>query len=270
MIGVIGCGNMAQAIVKGFYKKNKEYNFLTYTPNFIQAEKLAKEINGQAVKDLQGIQPASTVIIACKPQQLGTLVEDLAKNGVSFANKHVISILAATPLSTLIEKLGSKKVTRIMPNTPAFLGEGISLILHSEDVEEDQKKFVSMFFEACGKTFTLDSEEQFDKVTTVSGSGPAYVYLFAKTMRDKLTDWGLDEKIAREIVVQLFIGSSNLMDEEKELSLDELIAKVTSKGGVTIEAVRSFENDNLGEITSKALDSAYSRSSEIVKEISNL
>ena len=154
-----------------------------------------------------------------------------------------------------------------MPNTPAFLGEGISLLLHSEKVSKEERDFVSTFFQACGKTFTLEDEEIFDKVTTVSGSGPAYVYLFAKTMRDKLTSWGLDEKTAREIVVQLFIGSSHLMDDASDETLDELIAKVTSKGGVTIEAVRSYQQDDLGELTSKALDSAYARSNEIVKEI---
>ena len=106
-------------------------------------------------------------------------------------------------------------------------------------------------------------------MTTVSGSGPAYVFLFAETMANKLTDWGVDVNEAKRIAIELFIGSSELMKNQQDLSLSELIAKVTSKGGVTIEAVNSFKESEINSITSKALDAAYKRSIEIEKDLLN-
>ena len=266
MIGIIGCGNMAQAIVKGFHRKNANVDFITYTPSYTRAAKLANEVNGKAVKELSEVLAADTIVIACKPQQLNDLANKIAETQIDLSQKHIISILAATPIEQISKLLKVRSVTRVMPNTPAMLGEGVSLVLHSDAVSANQQALVSKFFEACGKVSVMKSEEEFDKVTTVSGSGPAYVYLFAKTMSDKLINWGLTEEQAREIVIQLFKGSSELMSVESNLSFDELISKVTSKGGVTIEAVNSYRENKLEDLTDKALESAFARSIELTRE----
>ena len=268
MIGVIGCGNMAQAIVKGYYNKNKNIKFLTYTPSYTRAEILANEVHGSAVKSLDDLNKAKVIVIACKPQQLGDLVESIKDSQLDLQNKHIISILAATPIEILQEKLQAKKISRVMPNTPSMIGLGMSLVLHSSEVKETEKNLVKDFFEACGEVAQMNSEEMFDKVTTVSGSGPAYVFLFAKTMAEKLESWGVGKEEAKKIAIQLFVGSSKLMSDQSELELDELISNVTSKGGVTIEAVNSFKNDGILNMTSKALDAAYKRSIEITQELS--
>lgn len=263
MIGVIGCGNMAQAIVKGYYKNNNSVEFLTYTPSFTRADELAREVNGAAAKELGELKRADSIVIACKPQQLDSLCESIKSAGLDLSHKHIISILAATPIESLKLKLAVSQVTRVMPNTPSLVGKGMSLLIHSIEVTDQQKDLVSDFFTSCGEVALMPNELTFDQVTTVSGSGPAYVFLFAQTMADKLVSWGVAEDEAKKIVIQLFCGSSELMKDQSENTLSELVDKVTSKGGVTIEAVKSYQADKLDQITSKALDAAFKRSEEM-------
>lgn len=267
MIAVIGCGNMATAIVKGFFNKNNEINFLTYTPSYTRAENLAKEVNGRAVKSLSELDEASTIVLACKPQQLNSLSQSINESSLDLTNKHIISILAATPVEAIKNKLGVSRVTRIMPNTPALIGMGMSLVFHGKEVLDDERKLVDEFFSSCGEVAEMPSEIVFDQVTTVSGSGPAYVFIFAQTMVTKLVSWGISEEKAKEISIQLFRGSSELMANQKDLSLETLISNVTSKGGVTIEAVNSYKSSGIESMTSTALDAAYLRSQEIESEL---
>ena len=267
MIGIIGCGNMASAIVKGFYSKNNEVEFLTYTPSYTRAEALALMVNGTAVRSLSELNKAKTIVIACKPQQLSELAKSIKDSGLELKDKHIISILAATSIETIQNILDAPRVTRVMPNTPALIGEGMSLVIHGDSVLENEKEIVEEFFSSCGEIALMPSETIFDQVTTVSGSGPAYVFLFAQTMAQKLSSWGVSDKLAKEIVIQLFRGSSDLMADQNDLPLEKLISNVTSKGGVTIEAVNSFKNSKLDNITSLALDAAYLRSKELERDL---
>ncbi len=266
MIGVIGCGNMAQAIVEGSHKKDSTLQFLTYDPNQQKAEDLAKSVGGRAVKSLKDLSVVDSFMIACKPQQLSELSKNFKDDQVDLGAKHIISILAATPIETLKTQLGAKRISRVMPNTPALVGQGMTLLIHSDEVDTSEKDLVAKVFNACGEVSLMSDETLFDQVTTVSGSGPAYVFLFAKTMADKLQSWGVEEKEAKKIAIELFKGSSALMGDQSDITLDELISKVTSKGGVTIEAVKSYQNSKLPQITSDALDAAYSRSVEMTSE----
>lgn len=266
MIGIIGCGNMANAIVKGHHSKISSTKFITFDPTKEKSETLATSVGGKSANSLSDLNEASHIIIACKPQQFSQLSKDLADYKVNFSQKHVISIMAAMPLENIVKGLNCPKVTRVMPNTPIFLGEGMSLLLHSEDVSESERNFVQEFFSTCGEVADIKDEKTFNQVTAVSGSGPAYVFLFAKTMVDQLVNWGLKEDKARKIVIQLFKGSSDLMKERSDESLDDLIAQVTSKGGVTIEAVNSYKESGLSNISSKALKQAEKRSYEMIKE----
>ncbi len=263
MIGIIGCGNMANAIVRGFYSKDSSQKFLTYNPTKTAATTLANAVQGQACESLSDLRLVDSVLVACKPQQLNQLVEDLKAQGLSLNGKHIISILAAVPLAVLQAKLDCQTISRVMPNTPAVLGQGVSLIMHSEAVSDQQRDLTNRFFKSCGETISINDEILFDQVTTVTGSGPAYVFLFAQGMVEKLKAWGMDENQARLSVTQLFQGSAALMRSQSDLSLQELIDQVTSKGGVTIEAVKSYRQEGLEEITGRALSQAYRRSQEM-------
>lgn len=264
MIGVIGCGNMASAIVKGIHSKLPQEKFLTYTPSFTRAETLAQAVKGSAVRELAELKDCEVLIIGCKPQQFEELASNL-KGVINFQEKYVISIMAAVPVDSIKTKLGVRMVTRIMPNTPALLGEGVSLAFHSEAVSQEWRNKCQEYFSACSKVHLLESEELFDQVTTVTGSGPAYVFYFAKTLADNLKAWGVEENEARSMVTQLFKGASQLMEGSPDKSLGTLIDEVTSKGGVTIEAVKVYQDNKLDGISTEALGAAVKRSHELKK-----
>lgn len=267
MIGVIGCGNMASALVKGIHQRFQSERFFTYTPTFTRAEKLALAVNGQAVKNLKELAECPILIIACKPQQFDDLAQSL-KESFSLSNTYIISVMAAISMDTISRKLGTDKVTRIMPNTPSLVGEGVSLMIHSNAVNTELKKMCFDYFSACSEVLLLTDEEKFDQVTTVTGSGPAYIFQFAKTMTDQLEAWGIDPEDSRRMVSKLFKGSSVLMDQNKEKPLSLMIDEVTSKGGVTIEAVRVYDSSGVTEITQRALNAALERSKVLTKEFS--
>ncbi len=262
MIGVIGCGNMAGAVVRGIYNKSKQEKFLTYTPSYTRAEQLAKDVSGKAVKDLKDLAECTTLLIACKPQQLPDLVANM-KGQLKTEDKYIISILAATPIARLQSLLGTKQVSRVMPNTPSLFGEGVSLLYHAPEVPAEAQTKCQQYFSACSKVHTLESEDLFDKVTTVTGSGPAYVFYFANSMVDQLKEWGVDEVVARQMVAQLFKGSASLLENNSARPWSQLIDEVTSKGGVTIEAVKVFAANGLPDLTKQALAAAMERSRQL-------
>lgn len=271
MIGVIGCGNMASAIVTGIHAVFPDEKFITYTPSFTRADELSKKVRGKAVKELSELSECDYLLIGCKPQQFAELAANLKKSLPHLSSKYIISMMAAVSLESIEKNLGTAHITRVMPNTPIRHGEGISLLLHSEMAVTDQADkvdFVTKRFNACSQIFTMESEEQFDKVTTVSGSGPAYIFYLAEILAKNLEDWGMDVKSATELSIQLMKGSVELMANRGETGLSELVDQVTSKKGVTIEAIEVFKNQGLPELVRNALEAAYSRSKEMSKEFS--
>jgi pyrroline-5-carboxylate reductase len=265
MIGVIGCGNMAQAIVKGMKNEFQNLNFLTYTPTYTRAKSLAKDVQGRAVKELSEMAAADILIIACKPQQFNDLVQQL-KGLFDLSQKHIVSIMASISIESIMSRLAADKVTRVMPNTPSLLQEGISLIYHNESVDQSERDKIEKYFSACSKIYPMESEKTFDEVTTITGSGPAYVFEFAKSLMKKNNSFGVDEGTSQEMIVQLFRGALALMEKNQDKPLQELIDQVTSKGGVTIEAIKMYREKELDHITSQAIDKAIARSHELSKD----
>lgn len=262
-IAVIGCGNMAWPIVNTICKNEKEIKFFTYTPSQTRAKQLAKAVSGVHVSSLDEFPEVDLWIIACKPQQLQDLASNLKGR---LSGKNIISILASTSISSLENALGTNKIIRIMPNTPSALGKGISLLVSAEGVTRDFESKVFQLFQYCGEVIKTKSEKDFDELTVFSGSGPAYVFRFALAYFKKLIDLGYDEAIARKLVDQLFLGSSELMKGDSS-SYQEMVDKVTSKGGVTIEAINILEqNSSLDNMVGKSIDNAILRG----REISNL
>ncbi|MAF78017.1 MAG: pyrroline-5-carboxylate reductase [Halobacteriovoraceae bacterium] len=268
MIGVIGCGNMASAIVTGMHEKFPLEKFLTYTPSFTRAEELAKKVGGKAVKELSELQECEYLLIGCKPQQFSDLADGLKRELPSVDQKYIVSMMAAVSIDSITKKLGSKEVTRVMPNTPIRHGEGISLLLHTGDDSNEKVAHITKLFKACSHVYTMKNEEQFDKVTTVSGSGPAYIFYLADILSQSLKGWGMQEQEATELAIQLMKGSVELMSHRGDVSLSQLVDQVTSKKGVTIEAVEVFKNQGLPELVEKALGAACNRSLEMTKEFS--
>jgi|TARA_Y100000748_G_C15446130_1_gene469078 pyrroline-5-carboxylate reductase len=268
-IGVIGCGNMASAVVEGIYSKNQNIEFLTYTPSYTRAEALASKVKGTAVKEIKALAEADTLLIGCKPQQF-LEVAKLLRESFELKDKYILSILAATSVEIHQQELGCTKVTRIMPSLPIEFNEGISLIYHSPEVEVSLKEKVNSLLTSASKVYEMKTQEEFNKVTVVSASGPAYIYYITSLFAKALEKWNIDGQTAREMSVQLLRGSTTVMEQKTKDSLDELVDKVTSKKGVTIEAVNTLKDQQIDKILFQALDNAYLRSQEIEADFSKL
>ena len=197
---------------------------------------------------------AEFIILAVKPQVAKVIFRDFEK----IENLKIISIMAGITKDTLKGFFDGAKVARIMPNTPCLLGEGACAIDAGDD---DAKILVFDIFKSLGKVVELD-EKHFDAVTAVSGSGPAYVYTFIKAMIDAGCDMGLNDKISEELTLQTFLGAVKMV-ENRTTDIETLIKNVCSPGGTTIEAVKSFKENNLEEIIKDGMRKCEKRSKEL-------
>lgn len=261
-IAILGCGNMAQAIILGLFKEGVELECHTYTPSFSKAEKLALDVKGIAYKSLKDIPECDYYMVGCKPQQFEELAREL-KNIIS-KQATVVSILAGTTVSKIQELLDIKYVLRVMPNTPSLVGHGVNALYFSEEVSLGDKTFLTNMFDSFSKTFVFNKENEIDIITGFSGSGPAYIFEFANLMTKKMISMGIGESIAKEMVNHTFLGSSKLLVDSQN-DAETLRNNVTSKNGVTYEALEIFKKYNMEAAFNDALDAAYNRSIELSK-----
>jgi len=151
-----------------------------------------------------------------------------------------------------------------MPNTPAQIGEGMSVWAATPEVTEPQKGWAGSILGAMGKEIYVDDEKYIDMATAVSGSGPAYVFLFMESLVDAAVDIGLPHDMAKELVFQAVLGSGHFAQKSgKELA--ELRRMVTSPGGTTAEALLQFEKGQFNELVKQAVKAAYNRAKELGK-----
>ncbi|MEC9284264.1 MAG: pyrroline-5-carboxylate reductase dimerization domain-containing protein [Bdellovibrionota bacterium] len=263
-IGVIGCGNMASAVVLGIHKSNPEVEFLTYTPSQVRAKNLAQKVKGAVVSSLHDFSKVDYLMIACKPQQFSSLVKEL--ESVDLSDVTLVSIMAAVPAEKIAEALKNKRVIRLMPSMPMQVGEGISLLLASDEVLKEQMNVFSNCLVGSSMIYHCKTETEFNQLTVLTASGPAYVYYLAEIFEKQLLDWNVDKDAAKQLAIQLFKGSSLFM-ETSDLSLSDQIAQVTSKKGVTIEAIDLFRSSSIGQNIKTGVERAFKRSLEIEEAI---
>ena len=259
-IAVIGCGNMASKVVEQIHIANNHVKFYTYTPSRTKAAELARKVGGKVIEKLDQFdyQKIDYWLIGCKPQQVISLAKDLDGK---LKDKYIVSMLAATSLEKLENLFHSKNIIRIMPNSPIGLGEGITL--YTSNIIADN--FINLIKNGSYNIKTK-TEKELDELTVFSGSGPAYVFYFALSLQQKLESMGYCHEEGRKLINKLFLGSAKLM-ESTETSLHELVDQVTSKGGVTIEAIDVYKCNELNKISSQAIDNALKRTDEITQEL---
>ncbi|MGK0368105.1 MAG: pyrroline-5-carboxylate reductase [Thermoproteota archaeon] len=257
-IGVLGCGNMGQALSKGIHNRNRNFSFLTYTPSKIRALELAIDIEGTQVSSLEELAKCDLIILACKPQQFESVASELKP---FLKDQIILSVLAGTNTSQLENGL-NKNIIRYMPNTPIGIGLGAGIFYFSNNIEMNIKSEVLSLFAKISTDFEVQTENEFDSMMVITGCGPAYIYEFAKYMSEFLIDKGISKQSSVKAVKSLFTGASELMNKSDE-ELDSLIGKVTSKGGVTIEAIESFRESNIQDSFNTAFEKALKRSLEL-------
>lgn len=203
---------------------------------------------------------AEIVLIAIKPQMFTDVLTPL-RSKINH-NVLVLSIAAGVTISTIQKLLNHNKTARVMPNTPTLISEGMSGWFASEKVTQAQKQQISTILTSFGQESELENEDQIDAITALSGSGPAYVFLFIQGLIEGGIKLGLSEESAKKAALQTLLGGTKLaINSDKDL--ETLIENVTSKGGTTAAAREKFSELNFKKNISEAMQSAYNRAKEL-------
>ncbi len=258
-VGFIGTGNMGSAMIKGLSTRD-DVALVGTDLNRDNLEALAPyrlEALGSA---MEVAQRADYVILAIKPQDAEKICKGIA---MALEGKCLVSICAGIRRETLSEWVGgSCPVIRVMPNTPAMVGEGVfAVCLEDRDLSETQQAFAAELFTDVGDVHILP-EKLFDAFTAVAGSGPAYVFYFMEAIIEGGVTLGLTRPQATRIVEKLFTGSAKLATES-DFHLSQLREMVTSPGGTTIEATNVMADRAVRGAIIEAIKACCKRSREL-------
>lgn len=264
-LGIIGCGKMAYALVKGI-KENVDLGVGSLYINDIDPARIAlftSEFNGIVRDASELVSESELVILAVKPGQVPDVLA-LTRDAWS-TDKLLISIAAGVKTGSMEDIIGKPvPVVRIMPNTPCLVGEGMSAYSPGQHARAEDLATVGKIFGTIGQALAMD-EKQLDAVTAVSGSGPAYVFLVVEAMMKAAVNIGLDAATARKLVLQTIGGSIKLLEDTGEHPAT-LGDQVCSPAGTTIAGIRQLEAHGLRGAFFAAIESAYLRSLELGKK----
>ncbi len=262
-IAFIGGGNMAEAILSAIIRQKLAAS-TDITVSDIDAAKLANLEQKYKVKttgsNAGAVEGKEIVVLAVKPQVLADVMTGL--KGKLQANQMVISIIAGKSIKTIGEGLGHHCIVRSMPNTPAQIGEGMTVWTATPQVNAQQKKAAAGVLGGMGAEIYVDDEKYLDMATAVSGSGPAYVFLFVEAMTDAAIKLGFTPEAAQKLVMQTLLGASHLLQKSGQ-SPQELRRRVTSPGGTTAEAIATFEKGGFAELVAQAVRAAYEKAKKL-------
>lgn len=258
-IGFIGGGKMAEAIIAGVTEKRPDLEVYVFDIDEKRLMLLEESYGITAMRSIEELaRQASVLLLAVKPQVLGKVLE---ANQAFFNEDHLLISIAAGITLSAMEALATKsRIIRIMPNTPALIGRGAS-VLCSNTASDADKELTTEIFSSVGHAYWMD-EKYFDAVTALSGSGPAYVYLFIEALIDAGVNQGLPRDVARKLALDTVIGSAMMVDATGKHP-GELKDMVTSPGGTTIRAVETLEELGLRNTIIKAISAAAQRSKEL-------
>lgn len=259
-IGFIGSGVMAEAMIKGLLREEVTVpgQITASGPREERGAALAEEYsvvvttsNKDAVKD------ADVVVFSVKPQMLSEVLSEV--KGLVPSTALVLSIVAGASIEKIESGLQHKGVVRSMPNTPAQIGEGIAVWTNSPTVSDEQLVQAREILTALGEELYVEDEDFLDMATAVSGTGPAYVFLFLEAMVDAAVHLGFPRYMAEKLVLQTVHGSTNYIREAPD-HLARLRNQVTSPGGTSAEALYYLERAGFRTAISRAIWAAYQRS----------
>ena len=265
-ISFIGGGNMAQALIGGLIARGLPPTRITVSDPVEQVRDLLKEKDVHVTEDnLAAIAQADIVVFAVKPQVLAQVLRPLYGQ---FDDKLVISIVAGAEIATISELLGTERVVRVMPNTPALVQTGAHGLYATEQVNSTDRELASQVLAATGLTIWVNSEAQIDAVTAVSGSGPAYFFYLMESMIRAGKNLGLDEKVATALTLQTAVGAAQMAITSSNTTA-ELRKNVTSPNGTTQAAIEVFDHAQISQNIQAALAAAKTRSQELAQELSD-
>ena len=261
--GFIGSGAMATAMIAGLTKQKliDPKKVTTSDPYPGQLEKLAGryKVNTTA-NNLETIQDKDIIILSIKPQSLDEVAAEL--RGHIHADALVLSIIAGATIEGISRELHHYRVVRVMPNTPARVGKGMSVWTATEDVSDTQRNYAKAILSALGEEIFVEHEDYLDMATALSGTGPAYVFMFMEAMIDAGVHMGFSRRVAEQLVYQTIEGSLAFARDSKRHPV-ELRNMVTSPGGTTADAIYQLEKGGFRTVLSKAIWAAYTKSRQL-------
>ncbi|GAB2732705.1 pyrroline-5-carboxylate reductase [Kitasatospora kifunensis] len=260
-IAFLGTGKIGEALLSGLLRSGKRPAELWVTARRPErAAELARRYGVAACSNKEAASLADTLILAVKPQDMGTLMEELGPHVTP--DCLVISAAAGIPTRWFEARLpAGTPVVRVMPNTPVLVDEGMSVISGGSHATEEHLRRAEQIFESVGKALRLPEAQQ-DAATALSGSGPAYFYYLVEAMTDAGILLGLPRQVAHDLIVQSAIGASVMLRDSGEHPV-KLREAVTSPAGTTIAAIRELENHGVRAALLGALEAARDRSREL-------
>jgi pyrroline-5-carboxylate reductase len=212
--------------------------------------------------NVEALQKADVVVLAIKPQTLPEVIEELA--GQLRPRQLLLSIIAGASINTLRRGLRHRRIVRSMPNTPARIGQGITIWTATGQVGTRQLSQIRSILGATGREIYVDRESYLDMATPLSGSGPAYLFYLVELLVESSVRTGLPRQTARELATQTMLGAAMLLQQSGEAP-DALRRAVTSAGGTTAAALERLEKGNLPQLVGEAIAASYKRALELGK-----
>ncbi len=263
-LAFIGGGNMANAIINGLLRQGFTAGQIDVVEPFDEARQKLHSGFGIAAQAAAGpfLQRASMVVWAVKPQTFKEAA--LQSRDFTPAALH-LSVAAGIPSDSIARWLGTERIVRAMPNTPALIGKGITGLFPRAAVSSADRSLVEQVVSTTGECLWLSAESQLDAVTAISGSGPAYVFYFLEAMAKAGETMGLARAEALQLAVSTFIGAGELARASNEPP-EILRQRVTSKGGTTYAAITSMEDNKVKDLFEQALLAAGARAKTLGEE----
>jgi pyrroline-5-carboxylate reductase len=267
-ISFIGAGNMATSLIGGLLADDKTPASINIAD--VNSEQLAKLQKRFAVtvcqSNSEATEAADILILAVKPQGLRAVAEEI-RDSVQDKQPLVVSIAAGVREQDINRWLGNDvAIVRAMPNTPALIQTGATALYANNKVSDDQRNIAETIMRAVGVALWIKDEQQMDAVTALSGSGPAYFFLFMEAMETAARELGLDAESARLLTLQTAFGTTKMALESSD-ECATLRQRVTSPGGTTEQALRTFEAGDLRQLVKQAITAAAKRSEELAQQL---
>lgn len=265
-IAFIGAGNMAASLIGGLLAQGIPSSHIRASePYAEQRAKVATEHGIELFEDnAAAIVDADVIVLAVKPQVMRAVCQALAPS--LQPGQLIVSIAAGITCASLCAWLGNVALVRCMPNTPALLRQGMSGLYANARVSTAQRQQAEQLLGAVGLVLWLDEEQQIDAVTAVSGSGPAYFFLLIEAMTAAGEQLGLPRETAAQLTLQTALGAAR-MATESDVDTAELRRRVTSPGGTTEAAIKSFQAGSFEALVQQALNAAATRSAELAEQL---
>jgi len=264
----IGAGNMAKSLIGGLTASGyPKQNICATDPTEAQRAQVTETLGIHCYEDNhQAIAKADIVVLAVKPQILQTVCNDI-QSSVNLSKPLIISVAAGIETQDIDQWLGSgHAIVRTMPNTPALIQTGATGLFANAKVSDQQKSEAEHILRAAGIALWVDQEAMLNVVTALSGSGPAYYFLFMEAMQATGESMGLDERTAKLLTIQTALGAAKMALESTD-DCAQLRKNVTSPNGTTEKAIQSFESAGIRDMVANAMQAAKERAEALAIEL---